>query len=1135
MAEEWLADLLPRLTHDHPLAHQAAEVLRQGPPDPRAARLDAHHHLLQRHWNAVRTALAAFPDEVRSTFGPRPVPAPATGEDAPLDALALSLLHGLSRWPGPARQLAVALGRLVEDGPRLRASRRLPLGRGFEDLFDERLRRRFALLSGGVELLTALHRWRPLLLEEPAGGRAAIERTRGMPLGESERAWLEVERRVATLRFVRQNKTEDGHIRWYVRPDAEHDVALDRLGVEGYWAVCGPAGPAGLARLGTAVERVVGTGGDGWSLVALAPAGPDSPADAISASAGKAFSLSARLLEETDPLSMRRLVGQEFGPGLAERREHRLPATGATLALVAPTAPAESISPSRDGEKPYGGSPDEGARNARGASPLEGSRYRPQSFSRTALRFELDGRNQALHLWAVPPDGRPDLVACVPCQGTDDDLLDFLACLDRVADLVPPAEIPPTEFDDGPALAWARGLLRLRAADTRPARRVRLVYLPSSIPHQLGGVPEVGAAFLRDHLERLGDRVGVVKLRRKEFGRRLVELLGADVIGIGVYVHNRDEVAELVRRLRTAGFAGKVILGGPETRNIEAVQETVPGWDAIVRGEGEDVLPRVLEVLDLLGAGKWQAALDRAQALRGVALGHGDTVLLCDTAARNRAEVISCPLPFEWPGGGSRRLKMNFTRGCPYRCTFCPNHQGREFRSGDVDELWRYTVFAVADDLRLPGDVERAVAGVIQDRLGVAAPPRLRLALYLLGRGPVRGADLRAVVAALQPVIDARVWSDTRQMESLTGLRDTVGDVLQRLGDGPVLPWQAKAAWLLAKVAVLASRQLWRREGSHADMLEALRAQAPPPFVLETSEDNTLVNRKQITEYLGRRKAYGFSGDYVFNPGQNTVQDLLQGHDRDEANEEYIALLADENPFAVALGTDGPSNAILRQNQKPAYGVAGLLAVNRALGRHAGEVANNYILLTPETDFLEAVESFALFLLLPVPWRDYGDAINLRVIKEETTLATDEGLLFAPDDAGHHVPFRFQEVQRLLDRWGLTSDVPTDRLRPLLWQVLENDAEVRVALPLLVERWRRNFDNDAEIAALAGLVGQELCSAESVAHAFWRLSERVQREAMVDGRTKATFRDLLCPRREPCRDSPDRPGADCRAGRAVVR
>jgi hypothetical protein len=700
------------------------------------------------------------------------------------------------------------------------------------------------------------------------------------------------------------------------------------------------------------------------------------------------------------------------------------------------------------------------------------------------------------------------IIARVPWDAGDDDLLDFLDRLQRVADRALPVEAPSLGCSGEPALAWARAALRAHAAARGQGLCVRLVYVPSAIPHELGGVPEIGAAFLRDHLERLGARADAVQLPRTEFEPRLPELLGADAVGIGVYVHNRAEVAELVRQLREAGFTGRIILGGPETRNIEAVQELIPGWDAIIRGEGEEVLPRVLAVFDLLDRGDWQSALAEARSLRGVVLRYGSAVLLCETAARNRAETISCPLPFDWGRGTSRRLvKMNFTRGCPYWCSFCPNHQGRAFASGAVDELWRYSVLAVADDMPLPAAVEEQVARTIQERLGVLAPPRLRLALHLLWRGPLTRDLLEAVVGALGPVIDPRVRSDPEGLESLVGLRRTIADQLRELGEGPLLPWQGKETWLLAKAAVLASRQLWRQEGRHPDLVRCLERGAP--FVIETSEDNTLVNRKQVAGYLRRRQAFGLAGDFLFNPGQNTVQDLLRGPERAEANEEYIALLAEDNPFAVALGADGPSNAILRQNQKPLYGVAGLLAVNKALGRHAREVANNYILLTPETDLLEAVESFVLFLLLPVPWRDYGGAINLRVITEETTLATDEGLLFASEDDGHHVRFRFPEVQRLLDRWELTSEVPTRRLRPLLWRMLENDAEVTALLPPLVWRWERNFDGDPEIAALAVLLREELCTAESVAHALWRLAGRIQGEAIVNGRTTATFRDLL--------------------------
>src|SRR5262249_54701209 len=77
------------------------------------------------------------------------------------------------------------------------------------------------------------------------------------------------------------------------------------------------------------------------------------------------------------------------------------------------------------------------------------------------------------------------------------------------------------------------------------------------------------------------------------------------------------------------------------------------------------------------------------------------------------------------------------------------------------------------------------------------------------------------------------------------------------------------------------------------------------PFVLETSEDNTLVNRAAILEYLSRRRHHGLDRYFVFNPGQNTIWDLTDK--RGAADEEYIDRLVAGNPFAVALGADGPS------------------------------------------------------------------------------------------------------------------------------------------------------------------------------------------------------------------------------------
>ena len=370
---------------------------------------------------------------------------------------------------------------------------------------------------------------------------------------------------------------------------------------------------------------------------------------------------------------------------------------------------------------------------------------------------------------------------------------------------------------------------------------------------------------------------------------------------------------------------------------------------------------------------------------------------------------------------------MNFTRGCPYKSVFCPNHQGQLYRAGPVDELWRFTSLAVADDLDLPEEAELATARRLQDHLGVKSAPQLRVALHLLTLVGCDSAELSDLLAALgNPV----VATDRRAMSA----------------------WQIKEAWLMAKQALLTSGRLRRK----------------PPFILITSEDNTLVNKGVIREYLGKRTESGLDEYVIFDPGQNTVWDLTDAYGN--ADEDYISDLVRRNPFAVALGVDGSSNPVIRQNSKPRYTIGNALAVNRALARHGVVVTNNYILLTPETDLLEAVEAFALFVLLPLPWRDYGHSVNLRVIKEEGTLAHDEGLIFAPDDAGWDEPLRFGEVADLLDRWSLTSRVASDELRPLLLKILAEDAAAAPLLPLVVERWQRNYDSDEELRAISGLI-----------------------------------------------------------------
>lgn len=956
-------------------------ALRAPAPSARAAELDAHSRALRRALLAVSNAAAALnsPDE-RAALETLEAPLLTTGPDARGDALASALLAALPR--ARALPLALSLARLIEDWPRLASRRTLPLGSGFEELFARRLRARFALLPAGLDAFNHLELRLQDLLEEPACAPEILAELRSR-CESADPAWLELERRVSLLRFVRRDKTDGaGHIRFYIAPDPIHDVRLARLGARGHWITDGSPEQIDAPRRR---ERLGHAPAEAWSALASAPASPP--------------------------------TGPERD---AEDRSYRVEESGRRLRVIRV-----------DGE---------GAVELASAEP------------------------------AADPEGALRLV-------------ELLAALSSAALSFPQRPSP----EAAPLLSAAASLVRAARRDRR--FRVALVYVPSELPHQLGGVPEVGAAFLVDRLEREGLRAESFKIMARDFERRLDELLGADAVGVGVYIHNREEVAELLRRLRQAGYRGRIVLGGPEARSIDELMASMAGWDAIIRGEAEDALPATLRALRRDSDGDGKGALEAASALRGVALRLGERTLICDTAHRNRAAAIRCPLPFQWRRGGRRRLKMNFTRGCPYLCTFCPNHQGRAFRAGEGDELWRFAVYAAADALALSPQARGSIAEALNRAQGSRGLD-LEPALALWAAAPRPREAALALAAELAPWLGEEPEAGLAEL----GLEPGPWPGLDGEG-GAVSPRALRRMWLRFKAALLARRR--------ADPQSAALGPADEPFIIETSEDNTLVNRRAILDFLERRRRHGLCGDFIFNPGQNTVRDLLDS--KGEPDRAFIAALLRENPFELAFGADGTSNAILRQNRKPRYGVAALAGVNKALGELGCVAANNYILLTPETDLLEAVESFALFLLLPIPWRDYGAAINLRVIKEVTTLATDEGLIFAPQDQGWDVPLRCPELRALLERWQLSSMLPTRELRPRLWEILEKDEAARALLPDLVERWELDLDDDPELRALAAQVRSQ---GGDVFRALKAAEARIHAACLRDGKTIACIRDL---------------------------
>ncbi len=130
-------------------------------------------------------------------------------------------------------------------------------------------------------------------------------------------------------------------------------------------------------------------------------------------------------------------------------------------------------------------------------------------------------------------------------------------------------------------------------------------------------------------------------------------------IAIGAYVWNEAVVQWVLPALRQAGFAGRILLGGPQITYAPAgIDTTYPDADVFVRGHAEDALAQLL-------------LADDANGIAGVSLRGRDHPALPAAAALDAlpSPLLSGALP------ASRFMRWETQRGCIYACSFCQHRE----------------------------------------------------------------------------------------------------------------------------------------------------------------------------------------------------------------------------------------------------------------------------------------------------------------------------------------------------------------------------------------------------------------------------------------------------------------------------
>lgn len=188
-----------------------------------------------------------------------------------------------------------------------------------------------------------------------------------------------------------------------------------------------------------------------------------------------------------------------------------------------------------------------------------------------------------------------------------------------------------------------------------------------------------GLLYIAAVLDRAGFGVDVRDIAVKSYGdldsQTLISRLegSADVVGLSCMSDSLPFVIHGLKGWKEKYPTKVVILGGAGPTGVaEEILVNFPFIDIVVMGEGEMTM---LEIMECLTKG------DRSdlELVKGICCRLGERV--CTTPERDRIRNLdSLPLPLYDSIAMERYPLINivFSRGCPYRCTFC-----------DVAPMWK--------------------------------------------------------------------------------------------------------------------------------------------------------------------------------------------------------------------------------------------------------------------------------------------------------------------------------------------------------------------------------------------------------------------------------------------------------------
>lgn len=234
----------------------------------------------------------------------------------------------------------------------------------------------------------------------------------------------------------------------------------------------------------------------------------------------------------------------------------------------------------------------------------------------------------------------------------------------------------------------------------------------------MGAVAPLGILYIASVLREAGHQVRLFdagELYNPEPFREALRAFRPSVVGLSAITIEARVMEQMARVCREELPETPIIVGGPHATAYPARCALNPDIDFVVLGEGE------ITALDLVRA-LTQGGLD-PKSVAGVAYCGNDGKAVFTPAREPIADVDSIPFPawdlmdFDLQARtrsmsslGSRRHMLLFTsRGCPFKCIYCHEVQGKKFRARSPENVvkemhelktrWGINDFEVVDDI----------------------------------------------------------------------------------------------------------------------------------------------------------------------------------------------------------------------------------------------------------------------------------------------------------------------------------------------------------------------------------------------------------------------------------------------------